>query len=178
MKISAQSICQVAIFAAIIAICAQIRMPLVGGIPFTLQTTGVALAGVVLGSKKGVVAVLIYILLGAVGLPVFTSMTGGVGIIFGPTGGFILTFPLIALAAGIGARKTNVAHWAIWIILGVAINLTLGSLWLAFERQIPLEAAFAAGMMPFWLTSLIQIAIVITAGKTLRYTLIKARINI
>jgi len=178
MKISIQTICQVAIFAAIIAICAQIRMPLVGGVPFTLQTTGVALAGAILGWKKGVVAVSVYILLGAIGLPVFNGPAGGIGIIFGPTGGFILTFPLLALAAAIGARKAHIAHWAAWISLGVAVNLTLGSLWLAFERQITLAAAFSAGMTPFWLTSLIQIAIVITAGKTLRYALVKARINI
>ena len=178
MKISAQTICQVAIFAAIIAICAQIRMPLIGGVPFTLQTTGVALAGAVLGAKKGVAAVFVYILLGGIGLPVFNGFLGGVGILFGPTGGFIMTFPLLAFAAAIGAKKAHAAHWAMWISIGVVINLSLGSLWLAFERQISLAAAFSAGMTPFWLTSLIQIALVVAVGKTLRYALMKARISI
>jgi len=178
MKISIQSIVQIAIFAAIISICAQIRIPLAGGVPFTLQTTGVALAGVILGPKKGVVSVIIYILLGAVGAPVFNGLQGGIAVVFGPTGGFILSFPLLALAASFAIRKKHIIHWAIWLVLGVAVNLTIGMVFYAFRLETTILASFSVTVAPFLLTSMLQIALIITAGKALRHALIKSRVSI
>ncbi|MCL2575909.1 MAG: biotin transporter BioY [Defluviitaleaceae bacterium] len=178
MKIPIRDITQIAIFTAIIVICAQIRIPLSGGVPFTLQTTGVALAGIILGAKKGVIAVCIYILLGAAGVPVFNGLQGGIGIIAGHTGGFILSFPLITLSAAFAARKQNVLYWAMLLILGFAANLAIGMVFFAAILERTIANAFAAAVAPFLLTSLLQIGIVIALGKALRYALIKSRITI
>ena len=84
-----------AIFAALIAVCSWISIPTT--VPFTLQTFGVFMAVNTLGGKRGTLAVLVFILLGVVGLPVFSGFTGGVGIILGSTGGYIIGFLFTAL---------------------------------------------------------------------------------
>lgn len=85
----------IALFACLMAICAWISIP--GQIPFTLQTMGVFLAVGLLGGKRGTVAVLVYILMGAVGLPVFSGFAGGLGKLLGMTGGYIVGFLVSAL---------------------------------------------------------------------------------
>ena len=85
----------IGIFAALIAVCSWISIPT--AVPFTLQTFGVFMAVEVLGGKRGTLSVLVYLLLGAVGLPVFAGFTGGMGIITGSTGGYIVGFLLGAM---------------------------------------------------------------------------------
>ena len=85
-----------AMFAVIMAVCSWISIPAM--VPFTLQTFGVFLAVGTLGGKRGSLAVLIYLLLGAVGLPVFSGFAGGLGYMMGSTGGYIIGFLLSALA--------------------------------------------------------------------------------
>jgi len=82
-----------ALFAALITVCAWISVP-IGDIAFTLQTLGIFLALTVLGGKWGSISVLIYLLLGAVGLPVFSGFQGGLGILLGATGGYLWGFAL------------------------------------------------------------------------------------
>jgi len=106
-KLRIKDICLIGFCAAVIAVCALISIPMPYGVSMTLQTFAVPLAGIILGAKRGTVATVVYILLGAVGLPIFSNMTGGPGVVFGPTGGFILSFPALALAAGIGARGSG-----------------------------------------------------------------------
>ena len=79
-----------ALTAAIIAVCAWITVP--GPVPFTMQTFGVFLALRLLGGKRGSISVALYILLGAAGLPVFSGFKAGIGVLIGPTGGYILGF--------------------------------------------------------------------------------------
>ena len=93
---SIQDICSVAIMAALTAVMAQISIPMPMGVPMTMQTFAVTLAGVILGSKRGAVSMVVYLLIGSVGVPVFSNMGGGVQYLIGPTGGFLLSFPIIA----------------------------------------------------------------------------------
>ena len=90
-----QDITYIAVFAALIAVCSWISIPT--AIPFTLQTLGVFLAVGMLGGRRGTAAVVVYLLLGAAGLPVFAGFTGGLGILFGYTSGYFLGFLLSAL---------------------------------------------------------------------------------
>ncbi|MDQ4126909.1 MAG: biotin transporter BioY, partial [Actinomycetota bacterium] len=83
---------RVALMAAVTAVAAQITIPLpFSPVPFTLQVPAVVLSGLLLGPRYGAVAQAIYVLLGAVGVPVFAGFKGGLGIIFGPTGGYLLS---------------------------------------------------------------------------------------
>ena len=149
-----KDICFIGIFAAAMVIVAQITIPLPGGVPMTLQTFIVPLAGAVLGSKKGAIAAVVYILLGAVGLPVFSGFRGGIGVIAGPTGGFVLSYPIMALVVGLWGGKR------LWLILcliaGVVINLGMGMVQFAFVTGNDLQTAFFAAVAPF---------VLIEAGK-------------
>ena len=92
-NLSIQDICSVALCTAVIAIMAQISIPMPLGVPMTMQTFAITLSAIVLGSKRGSAAAFIYILLGAAGLPVLAGFTGGIQYFAGPTGGFLLSFP-------------------------------------------------------------------------------------
>lgn len=84
-------------FAAVLAVISQISIPMPTGVPITIQVFGIALTGIVLGWKLGLSATIAYILLGAVGLPIFSNFQGGVHVLTGMTGGYILGWPVMAV---------------------------------------------------------------------------------
>ena len=96
-KTRVKSICVTALFTAIIALLSPVTVPSPIAVPITLQTAVLALAAFLLGVKKGFAATVCYILLGAAGLPVFSGFCGGVSVIAGPTGGFIIAFPAFSV---------------------------------------------------------------------------------
>lgn len=96
-----------ALFTAITAILSQTAIPIPGGVPLTLQTFAVALCGYVLGVKWGLASISAYVLLGAVGVPVFSGFKGGIDTLFGTTGGFIFGFILFALICGLSHSFKN-----------------------------------------------------------------------
>jgi len=163
--LSIREICYIGIFVAIMAVCAQVSIPFPGGVPFTLQTWAVYLAGVILGAKKGTIAVLVYILLGAMGVPVFTQFRSGLGTLFGATGGFIMSFPIMAFIAGTARNRNHIALLIAGLILGVFVNLSLGMLWFANVTENSLQAAFSAAVAPFIPAEIFKIATVPIIGK-------------
>ncbi len=106
-KISTRRLVLTAMFAALTAVLAQISIPLPTGVPITLQTLAVSLCGYVLGWQYGGVAVLVYLLLGAVGVPVFAGFTGGFSHFFGYTGGFLIGFLFMAIITGFSFKFSN-----------------------------------------------------------------------
>src|SRR5215218_2077423 len=91
--------------ALVAAVAAQIAIPLpFSPVPFTLQVLAVILSGLLLGPRYGALAQVVYVLLGAVGVPVFAQFSGGLGVVLGPTGGYILSYPLAAAVAGLAAH--------------------------------------------------------------------------
>lgn len=121
----------VAVFTAIISVLAQISIPLGVIVPFTLQTLGMFLAGAMLGWKRGTLSVILYVLLGAVGLPVFAGFSGGVSVLFGPTGGYIIGFIFTALAVGFMTDKLGRKLWvlAVSMIIGLLLCYIFGTAW-------------------------------------------------
>ena len=91
MRHSVKSLTLIALFAVIIAICSWVTIPFYV-VPFTLQTLGIFLTLRFLGSKRGTVAIAVYLVLGALGVPVFAGFTGGIGRLLGPTGGYLVGF--------------------------------------------------------------------------------------
>jgi len=116
----AADVALIATFAAFIAVCAVLpAIPVAGmAVPITLQTFGVMLAGLVLGPRRGALAVLLYLAVGLAGLPVFAQGTGGLAVLGKPSAGYLLAFPLAALLAGLlvaPARRLlggSAATWA------------------------------------------------------------------
>ena len=122
-KISVQDICSIAIMTAITVVMAQISIPMPMGVPMTMQTFAITLAGVILGSKKGGLSILVYVLLGAIGVPVFAGFSGGVQNLIGPTGGFIISFPIMAYVIGLGVEhRKKKGMFVLMLILGTVLN--------------------------------------------------------
>ena len=173
-KISINELCQVSIFTVIIAISAQIIIPMPYGVPMTLQTFAIPLAGFVLGMKKGTAATFVYILLGAVGIPVFAGFAGGIGIVFGRTGGFILAFPFMALVAGIGAKKNNYLWLTLWLLVGVIVLYTSGMLMFSLITSSDLMTSLTFVVIPFIPAEIIKIVMVVSLGKLIKKSLKKS----
>lgn len=122
----------VGVFAVLIAICSWISIPTV--VPFTLQTFAVFLAVGVLGGKRGTMAVLVYVLLGAIGVPVFAGFSGGLGIILNNTGGYIIGFIFSALIMWLMERFLGRKLWVqgVSMVLGLVACYFIGTIWFMF----------------------------------------------
>ena len=180
-KLSIQDLCIIAIFAAIIAVMAQIIIPMPLGVPMTLQTLAIMLAGVMLGAKKALISTVLYVLLGAIGAPVFAGFAGGFGIVLGPTGGFIMSFPILALAVGIGTekstKKAGTAASALWlwggIVTGVLLNYLCGVIYFSIYTSNDLISSFVACVLFFIPTDILKIAIAGLLGVKVRRLLME-----
>ena len=119
----------ISILVVLITVCSWISIPLT--VPVTLQTFGVFTAVGLLGGKRGTLAVLVYILMGAIGIPVFSGFTGGIGILAGTTGGYIVGFLFSALLMWgmekLFGKDTKVLAGS--MILGLAVCYAVGTLW-------------------------------------------------
>ncbi len=119
-SVSTETLILTGMMTAVTAVLSQIQFPLPSGIPVTLQTFSVALAAYVLGWKMGTASVAVYILLGAVGVPVFAGFSGGISVIAGLTGGYIWGFLIMALFCGLAREQKNLFLTAALSLLGLA----------------------------------------------------------
>lgn len=130
-------------FAAVLTVISQISIPMPSGVPLTIQIFGVALVGSVLGWKLGIFSILTYILLGAVGLPVFSNFHGGLGVLTGVTGGYIWSWPIMSVLCGIHPKTQNHTR-------NLMIRITLSLIGLMIVEVIGgLQWAFLVTSMPF-----------------------------
>ncbi|HCF83564.1 MAG TPA: biotin transporter BioY [Ruminococcaceae bacterium] len=155
-SVSVRNMVFIALFAAIICIMAPFSLS-VGVIPISLGTFAIYLAGGFLGGKKGMAAVCVYILLGAVGLPVFTGFTGGFAKLLGVTGGYIIGYIPLALITGIFAEK-NKALLPLGMVLGTLACYTFGTAWFMISTGSELVPALLSCVVPFLIGDAIKIA--------------------
>lgn len=167
-------IAYIGMFAALMAICSWISIPTT--VPFTLQTLGVFTAVGLLGGKRGTTAVLVYILMGAVGLPVFSGFTGGMGILFGSTGGYIIGFLASALVMwameAMFGRKNLVLMCS--MVLGLLVCYAFGTLWFiqVYTRtKGAVEFATVLGwcVLPFVIPDLVKISMAMVLSHLRKY---------
>lgn len=138
-----------ALFAAIIAASAWISFMTPSGVSLTLQTFGVCLAGFCLGAKFGTAATAAYIAIGAVGLPVFSSFTGGIGILLGTSGGFLWGFLPCACLCGVANMQRKKALKYLFVVLAVLVCHTVGVIQFSLVSGVSIPAAFIAVSLPF-----------------------------
>jgi biotin transport system substrate-specific component len=139
------------------------------GIPITLQTFTITISAMLLGKRLAFLSCVIYILLGAIGLPVFSSYSGGMSIITGPTGGFILSFPLMAYIIGYFSSLTSKPLYTFTnILIAHLINLCLGSIFFGFVTGISISSAFYITYYPFIPVTLVKSVISTFIGLKLK----------
>lgn len=171
---SVREISLIALFAAVIAISSWIAVP--AAVPFTMQTFAVFFAAAVLGTKCGTAAVIVYILLGAVGLPVFSGFKGGVGVLFSATGGYIIGFIFAALVCGTLMKrfKKSLLSSVLSMAAGLAVCYVFGSAWFAFLHGVNFFAAVASCVLPFVIFDILKIVFAaVLSRKVGRYICLK-----
>ena len=175
MKLKTKDLALCALFAALIAVCAWISIP--ATVPFTLQTFAIFAALGLLGGKRGTVAVAVYLLLGAIGVPVFAGFQGGIGALLGTTGGYLLGFLLTALIVwGMEARFGSKAGvFLLSAVLGMLVFYAFGTAWylVVYARTkgaISLATALGWCVVPFLIPDAVKIALaVLLRGRLKRY---------
>ncbi len=148
MNITIKEMILVSLFAALTAIGAYIFIPLpLSPVPITLQLLFAFLAGGILGKKLGFLSQLLYLFIGIVGLPVFAGGMGGIGVFFGPTGGYLIGFLPAAYLAGTGKKIFKIK--LLYLLLALGILYLLGITGLMIFSGLNLKSAFTGGILPF-----------------------------
>lgn len=145
-------VARVLAFVCCTAVAAQFAVPLpFTPVPITMQTLFVVLAGITLGARDGCCAVLGYVALGFAGAPVFAGFSCGPAVLFGPTGGYIVSFPAAALVSGYISRRLGGGRSAVFVasLCGLSLILLSGASYLALLAGLPFSRAASMGILPF-----------------------------
>lgn len=171
----AKNISLIALFSAIIVICSLFTVPSI--VPFTLQTFAIFLCLTILGAKKGIISILIYIFLGAVGLPVFSGFNGGIGALLNVTGGYIIGFIFSALTywliTSMFNKKPRKIINLIALFMGLIVCYIFGTLWyiLLFIKNgdtISFTGALTICVLPFIIPDILKILLALSISEKIR----------
>ncbi|BCU82772.1 biotin transporter BioY [Polycladomyces abyssicola] len=169
-----------AMFAALLAIGGQIRIPL-EPVPITLQTLVVMLTGSILGAQIGAISMMVFILLVAFGAPILSGGAGGLGALLGPTGGYVLSWPLAVWVIGwLTERAQQLRVWNLTLyhlLGGVLLVYAAGVTWLAYVAGLGWKVAVLQGALPFIAGDVVKavVASIVTLGVIRAYPAIRPR---
>lgn len=172
-RIKTIDIAYIGIFVALIAVCSWISIPLT--VPVTLQTMAVCITAGLLDTKKSVLTVVVYILLGLIGVPVYAGFTSGVGVLMGITGGYLVGFIFTALIVGIMVKILGKKIWvyALSMFLGIAACYAFGTAWFVLYNNsqnadaVTIGAALSMCVVPFIIPDIVKIAVATLLCKRL-----------
>lgn len=171
MNLTTKEITLVAIFPALMAATAWISIPIGIGAPITLQTMFVMMAGLLLGKKLGTISILVYVILGAIGLPIFAGFQGGFGVILGPTGGFIISFILMAYFIGfmknVKIINNEIINISVILVIANLIVYMIGGAYMGFVLNISLSSTVAI-LVPYIFGDILKLIIALYAYLNIR----------
>ncbi len=162
------------VMAAVICVLSPLSIP-IGPVPISLATLAIYLSLYLLSWQWAVGSLFVYLLIGMIGMPVFSGFSGGIGKLMGPTGGYIIGFFPMAAAAGWILQKSS-KHWIHFLgfVVGTAICYAFGTAWFCYESQTPLAAALSACVIPFIPGDFLKIMLAMAIGPLIRKQLIQA----
>lgn len=178
-----KSLVSTGMFTAIIAILSILEFPSPTGVPFTLQTFAIALCGFVLGWKQGALCAFLYVFLGAVGVPIYSGMTGGLGKLFGVTGGFLFGFIPMAALCGLKKDASNKSLSILFGLIGLTICHLLGSLQFSLimtaknNTEIRFLSAMLAVSVPYLAKDILSVAGAYFFSLVLKHRLKQANLS-
>lgn len=160
---------------AVTCILGPMSVP-IGPVPLTLTNFVLYLTVILLGRAKAAVSYLVYLLIGLVGIPVFSGFSGGPGKLLGPTGGYLIGFLFLVLTAGFFVDRFpgKLPMYFLGMVLGTAVTYLFGTVWLAWQGGMSFSAALAAGVLPFLAGDFLKIAAALCVGPVIRKRLVKA----
>ena len=152
MSLKTKTLISISLMAAITAVLSQIAVPLpFTPVPINLATLGVFLCGALLGAKYGALSQVVYLLLGFIGLPVFSGFSGGVGVLFGPSGGYIIGYIFAAFCTGLFIKNfpKKFSYYMLSMLIGLMVCYLFGTIWFMCLTKATLGKALAACIIPF-----------------------------
>ncbi len=163
------------VMTAVTCILAPFSLP-IGPVPISLTNLAIYFSLFVLGMKKGTVSYLVYLLIGFIGVPVFSSFTSGPEKLLGPTGGYLIGFIFMAIIAGVFIDKftNNRIITFLGMAAGTIVCYGFGTAWLAYQAHLSWKQALFAGVIPFILGDAAKMAIAACLGPEIRKQLIRA----
>ena len=178
-SISTYNLALTGVSAAVLAVISQDSITLPTGVPITIQVFGIALVGTILGWKKGCIATLVYILLGCMGLPIFSNFSGGLQCLTGMTGGYILAWPVMAILSGIRIKHPNqMLSFLISVVLAVLglmiVELSGAFQWSLLTSEMNFGAIMAYSFVAFIPKDILLTVLAVLAGNRIRKSLVKA----
>jgi Uncharacterized conserved protein len=175
-KFNTKTLTLIGVMTAVICIMGPLSIQLpISPVPISLGTLAIYFVIYVLGMKKGTISCCIYLLIGFIGIPVFTGFTSGPAKLLGPTGGYLVGYIFMALICGFVVDKTNnIFACFSGILLGTAVLYLFGTVWLAYQADMTFMAALAAGVLPFILGDLAKIVIAMIVGGQIKKRLRRA----
>ena len=169
-EFSVRDLIAIAIFTAFICLVSPIKLGTGPTVSITLATFTVCLTAAVLGFKRGLVCIIIYLVLGALGVPVFADWTGGYEHFLENSAGYLVGLLLLMMVAGliIDANERNSYIYFVGMIAGVALCYLLGALWLVVKSQLAFTALWDTGFVPYLSAECIKIFVAAMLGYPLR----------
>ena len=170
-----RAVTRCALGTALLCLLCPIAIP-IGPVPLTLSVAVITLLLFLLGAKKGTVSVLVYLLLGAAGLPVFTGFSGGLSKLAGPTGGYLIGYIFFALIAGFWMERYGFrTAWSMpGLLLGMTALYFFGTAWFLLETGCTLSYALTVCVLPFLPLDCFKLGIALLLGKSIRRALRKS----
>jgi len=162
MNLTTKKMCFVALMTALTCVIAPFSVPIFfSPVPITFTNLVLYISIGILGYKLGTISYLLYLLLGLVGLPVFSSFGSGIGKLVGPTGGYLIGFIFLTFIGGLIMEKMEYKFFFILsgMIVGTIFVYLLGSMWFSYLKNISFPAALALGVLPYILFDCIKIAV-------------------
>lgn len=174
-QFSTRQLAVIGVMTAVTCILAPLSLP-IGPVPISLTNLAIYFSLYTLGTKFGCASYLVYLLIGFIGVPVFSGFTSGPGKLLGPTGGYLIGFLPMALIAGIFIDKfiSNRFISLLGMIGGTVVAYAFGTVWLAYQANLDWKAALMAGVIPFIPGDLIKMILAMIAGPQIRKQLIRA----
>lgn len=167
----AKRIAYISIFAALTALGAMVSLPLpFSTVPFTLQLLFVLLSGLVLGPIDGPLSQFVYLLMGAAGLPVFAQFSGGLGVILGKTGGYLIGFIFASFIVGLLGKGSNFGKLYLASVLGIFVIYFFGALQLSLVMALGFKKALLVGVLPFIPFDLVKAVMAVVLAIKLKKT--------
>lgn len=174
-KMSTRQLTLIAVMTAVTCVLGPLSLP-IGLVPISLTNLVIYIAIYALGLKKGTISYIVYLLIGVIGLPVFSGFSGGFAKLAGPTGGYLIGFIFMAFISGlfIDRFSDKIYMCFIGMTLGTIVTYLFGTVWLAYVAKIPFNAALSAGVIPFVPGDVIKILISSLIGPQIRRRLVNA----
>jgi len=149
-KINTHQLTLIGVMAAVTCILGPLSLP-IGIVPISLTNLAIYFSVYVLGQKRGTLSYIVYLLIGLIGLPVFSGFSGGLTKLFGPTGGYLIGFIFMAFISGFFIDKfsNKIYMCFLGMILGTVLAYILGTAWLAYQSNLTFNATLAIGVLPF-----------------------------